>query len=161
MNSVIIYQLKYHITKKEFKEGLFDLVFKEAKNKEEVKETKYIQIPKGVTSIGNYAFYNCNNLTSITIPKSVTSIGECAFESCKSLTSITIPDSVTSIGDYAFKNCKSLTSITIPESVTSIGTYAFWNCNSLYSITIPKQFESRINEIFKHLDLSSIKIIYT
>ena len=87
-----IYQLKYHIPKKEFKEGLFDLIFKEAKNEEEVGNNKYIQIPKGVKSIGNYAFYNCNNLTSITIP-----------------------DSVTSIGDYAFRNCTSLTSINIPE----------------------------------------------
>ena len=49
MDCETMYQLKYHMPKKELREGLFDLVFKEAKNKEEVKETKYIQIPKGVT----------------------------------------------------------------------------------------------------------------
>ena len=68
MDCETIYQLKYHIPKKEFREGLFDLVFKEAKNKEEVKETKYIQIPESVTSIEDNAFENCNSLTSITIP---------------------------------------------------------------------------------------------
>ena len=53
-----------------------------------------------VTSIGGYAFRNCNGLTSITIPNSVTSIGNNAFEMCSSLTSITIPNSITSIGEY-------------------------------------------------------------
>ncbi|MBQ8772304.1 MAG: leucine-rich repeat protein, partial [Clostridia bacterium] len=59
-------------------------------------------IPDSVTSISDYAFYNCSSLTSVTIPDSVTSIGGSAFSSCSSLTSITIPDSVTSIGRSAF-----------------------------------------------------------
>ena len=71
-------------------------------------------IPNGVTSIGSYAFYNCDGLTSITIPDSVTSIGGSAFSSCSSLTSITIPNSVTSIGSSAFKYCSSLAKMTIP-----------------------------------------------
>jgi hypothetical protein len=66
-----------------------------------------------VTSIGDYAFCSCQNLTNITIPDSVTSIGDCAFYGCGGLTSITIPASVTSIGDEAFYGCKSLTSATI------------------------------------------------
>ena len=98
---------------------------------------KTVVIKDGVTSIGNYAFYNCSSLTSVTIPDDVTSIGESAFYSCSSLTSVTIPDDVTSIGDKAFYNCSSLTSITIPNSVTSIGSSAFSGCSSLTSITIP------------------------
>ena len=89
-----------------------------------------------VTSIGDYAFSYCDNLTSVTIPDSVTSIGYEAFYYYKSLTSITIPDSVTSIDGYAFYYCTSLTSITIPDSVTSIGYSAFYNCSSLKDVYI-------------------------
>ena len=57
-------------------------------NGEEI--TEFI-IPDGITSIGDYAFYNCSGLTSVTIPDSVTSIGAAAFKGCSGLTSITIP----------------------------------------------------------------------
>ena len=69
-------------------------------------------IPDGITSIGNYAFYDCSGLTSIEIPNSVTSIGGSAFAYCSGLTSIEIPNSVTSIGSYAFSGCDGLTSVT-------------------------------------------------
>ncbi|MBE6958151.1 MAG: leucine-rich repeat domain-containing protein [Ruminococcaceae bacterium] len=95
-----------------------------------------LNIPDGVTSIGDYAFFYCSSLTSITIPDSVTSIGGSAFFYCRNLTSITIGDSVTSIGSSAFYNCTNLTSITIPDSVTSIGANAFNYCTSLTSVYI-------------------------
>lgn len=84
-----------------------------------------------VTIIGDYAFYDCTSLTSITIPNSVTSIGDSAFRNCTSLTSIIIPDGVTKIGNRAFISCTNLTSVSIPDSVTSIGSYAFEDCTSL------------------------------
>ncbi len=94
-------------------------------------------IPEGTTSLGNYAFYGCSGLTSITIPDSVTSIGSSAFNGCSKLTSITIPDGVTSIGSSAFNGCSKLTSITIPDSVTSIGTSILSGCAALESISVP------------------------
>ena len=65
-------------------------------------DIKSVVINSGVTSIGNYAFYNCINLTSVSIPSSVTTIRPVAFENCTSLTSVTIPSSVTSIGYETF-----------------------------------------------------------
>ncbi len=97
---------------------------------------------KKVTSIGDYTFWKCTSLTSITIPNSVTSIGEGAFGLCTSLTSISIPNSVTNINEGAFYNCTSLTSITIPDSVTTIGVSAFGDCTNLKSITIPNSVTS-------------------
>ena len=73
------------------------------------KETSY-KIHNNVTSIGDYAFFRCTSLTSITIGDGVTSINANTFYNCTSLTSITIPDSVTSIGYSAFLGCESLKS---------------------------------------------------
>ena len=87
-----------------------------------------------MTSIGNRAFSGCG-LTSVTIPNSVTSINNYAFWDCSSLQSVTIPNSVTSIGSSAFKGCSSLQSVTIPNSVTSIGKGAFVECYNLKKVT--------------------------
>ena len=116
-------------------------------------------IPDGVTTIGDGAFHDCWDLTSITIPDSVTSIGMWAFAYCSGLTEITIPDSVTSIGNWAFAYCSGLTEITIPDSVTSMGEYAFCNCSGLTSITIPGSVKSIGNYAFiKCSGLTSITI---
>ncbi len=95
-----------------------------------------ITFDRPITGIGDFAFYMCRSLTSVTIPDSVTTIGKGAFNYCSSLTSVTIPDSVTTIGEWAFRYCSSLTSVTIPDSVTTIGSFAFSDCDSLTSVTI-------------------------
>ena len=84
--------------------------------------------------LGDWAFYGCSGLTSLTIPSGVTSIGDKAFRGCSRLTSLTIPSGVTSIGDWAFSGCSGLTSLPIPSSVTSIGGFAFNDCSGLTSI---------------------------
>jgi len=105
-------------------------------------EVTYMNRTRKVTSIGYYAFYDCDDLTSVTIPNSVTSIGSCAFMSCYDLTSVIIPNSVTSIGSGAFSDCARLTSITISNSVTSISSSAFEGCYSITSVTIPNSVTS-------------------
>ena len=95
-----------------------------------------IVIPDGVTSIGNYAFYNHTSLKSVTIPNSVTTIGDMAFYRCDSLTSVTVPGAVTTIGDRTFGSCDSLTSVTIGNSVMSIGDYAFSGSSDLTNVYI-------------------------
>ena len=75
-------------------------------------------IENSVTSIGKYAFYGCENLSTVTIPDSLTSIGVRAFSNCANLTMIRIPDSVTDIGNNAFENCNAnLTIKAGPDSV--------------------------------------------
>ena len=112
-------------------------------------------IPNSVTAIGNEAFYNCTELTSITIPSSVTSISDYAFYICTGLTSINIPNSVTSIGNDAFEGCTGLTRINIPNSVTSIGNNAFAYCealNDVYSfISYPDNITMGLN-VFINID---------
>ena len=108
---------------------------------------KTVIINEGVTSISNYAFYDCRELTSVAMPQGITSISEDAFYICDKLTSINIPESVTSIGEYAFCHCSSLKSINIPDSVASIGEGAFGDCDRLTSISVD---ENNLN--FKSID---------
>lgn len=96
-----------------------------------------VSISWGVEEIGQQAFGYCYNLTSITIPSSVTTIGWHAFGHCRSLTSISIPNKVTRIGQGTFRGCEKLTSLTIPASVNTIELWAFENCSALTTIAIP------------------------
>ena len=95
---------------------------------------KECNIPESVTIIGESAFCNCSDMTSITIPSSVKTIEALAFW-MSGLNSVTIPKGVESIGYGAFDKCSSLTSVIIPESVTEIGESVFWQCSSLASVT--------------------------
>ena len=91
-----------------------------------------------VVKIGDYTFWGCTGMTSLTIPSTVTSIGEFAFESCTSLKTVTIEGSgLTTIGRSAFSNCNVLTEIILPTSLESIGDDAFASCYELSAITIP------------------------
>ncbi|MBQ4395661.1 MAG: leucine-rich repeat protein [Paludibacteraceae bacterium] len=114
-------------------------------------EITAVVLPDGLTKIGNFAFYQCNNasLTSIDIPASVTSIGQGAFNNCTKLASVTIPSSVTSIGQGAFFKCSSLTSIHIPSGVTSIEGSTFAQCG-LTTINIPANVTTIGEDAFEH-----------
>ncbi len=98
-----------------------------------------ITIPKTITSIGKYAFSECDNLTSVIFAEDseMKIIGANAFENCNKLTSITLPNTVTDINRFAFSNCVNLEELGMPTSLKNIGTKAFTHCFKLKNITIP------------------------
>ena len=131
-------------------------VFKDNTNILSFNELKYFT---GLTTINEYAFSNCTNLTSFAIPNSVTSIGTDAFKCCSNLTSVTIPNSVTSIGQGVFYQCKGLKNITIPNSVTFIGNGALGYCTNLTTVTIPNSVTSiECNAFIGCTSLTSVSI---
>jgi hypothetical protein len=91
---------------------------------------------KPVTRIGDSAFGDCVNLTSIGLPDSVTSIGNNAFMNCTSLASITLPDSVTNIGDRAFAGCTELRRVHFEAALPTFGTGVFSGADQSF-ITYP------------------------
>jgi len=138
-------------------------------------------------TIGNYAFYNCTNLTSITCPASKTSltIGSYAFQ-YSNLASFSFNGSTaTSIGTYAFantklssvswtnsnvssgmslpasifQNCTSLNAVSLPSNITSIGNYAFQNCTVLNSVSLPSNLLSIGSSAFQNcINLPSLTL---
>ena len=121
--------------------------------------TGTVVIPNSVTSIGQYAFYNCRHIGSVTIGNSVESIGQYAFYGCSNMGSVTIGTSVASIGTYAFFDCSKLTTVVLPSSMTTISSNTFESCSLLSSVTIPNTIVSIGNAAFRYCDkLASLTI---
>lgn len=99
--------------------------------KQELEGLKKIIIPTTVTSIGEYAFFQCRQLTTIDIPESVKTIGDFCFGNCYKLADIKFPDNLTSIPDNCVYGCSGLTTLTFPKNVTSIGDRAAYDCTGL------------------------------
>ena len=89
-----------------------------------VKITKYLGVSTSVvipdviegnkvTSIGEFAFYNCFKLESIMLPDSLKSIDAFAFESCTKLTNVSIPKNVSKVSQAAFMGCSKLIDISV------------------------------------------------
>ena len=97
--------------------------------------TTSVILPATLRTVGNYAFYNLANLSSITIPSKVVSIGEGAFQGT-ALKSVTIPNSVTALGDGVFYGLSTLTSATIGSGIDTISENAFAS-TGLTTLTIP------------------------
>ena len=128
-------------------------------------------LPSYITKIHQYAFYDCDSLTSITVSEDNTAYAsqdgilynkektEFVYVPKNVTGIVTIPNGVTSIGESAFSGCDSLTSIVIPNSVTSIGESAFSGCDSLTSIVISNSVTSIGESAFSGCDsLTSIVI---
>ena len=101
-----------------------------------------VTIPQSVTSIGDYAFTDCEELNSLTIKDAATSIGNSAFAECYKLTTLSLGEKITTIGKYAFSECHKLDNVTIPPSVTSIGNSAFRRCYALTTLSLGENIET-------------------
>ena len=101
-----------------------------------------------VTRIGEYAFYDHQEITSFSVPEGIKSIGAYAFGKTSMMQEISLPDSLSELGEGAFMEsglrylqipdgvscipenfCYAvpLREIVLPESVVSIGEQAFYN----------------------------------
>ena len=101
-----------------------------------------IVIEEGITTIGNYAFYECAGFESVTLPASLTTIGNYAFTNCSDLKSVTIPASVTKIGNSVFYQCTSLATVNYlgASEPPTVGSYVFVGCSST-TVNVPVDYE--------------------
>ena len=93
----------------------------------------------GLTSIGDYAFYNLTKITSVSIPEGVLTIGEGAFKNCTALTSVTLPSTLTSIDATAFAGCTGLDGKTLASGTFASGVtwkVVYDNDTTSFSITV-------------------------
>lgn len=116
-------------------------------------QLKEVWLPKTSTSIGSYAFQNCDGLLRLNsetdgefnIPVGVVVISSYAFSGCSLVENVTVGD-ITSIGSYAFSGCSLLLQfnsenaeeIIIPEGVTSIGSYSFQDVSLVTKVVVPE-----------------------
>ena len=99
-------------------------------------KAKSYTVPKGVKTIGAYAFCSAENLKSVSFPASLTTIKEGAFLFAYGLESIVIPSTVKSVGGSAF-SCTGVKTAVIQDGLTSISGQLFGNCAHIESVTIP------------------------
>lgn len=116
-----------------------------------------LHLPNTLKS-GEFSFWNCDSLESVTIPGSLERIPDDAFYDCNKLRNITIENGVKVIGKRAFSGCTSLNSIVIPDSVYNIDDYAFSGCENLKNITLPKNLEYIGDYAFYHSGIEEIKL---
>ena len=108
----------------------------------------YLDIPSGVTSIGNYAFNYCKDLQGVTIPSTVESIGKYAFYQTN-ITEAILPEGLTTIGDGAFKECYSLLKAYIPSTLKNISQEAFRGCVKMKELTLSEGIETISKNAFQ------------
>ena len=95
-----------------------------------------VEIRNGVSSVGNLAFYSCENLADVSFPSTCERIGRRAFSECDLMYRISLPSGLVTIDQYAFSDCNGLLRIVIPNSVSSLGKSAFNSCQKLTSVEI-------------------------
>ncbi|MDO4889550.1 MAG: leucine-rich repeat protein [Candidatus Saccharibacteria bacterium] len=95
-----------------------------------------ISLSGKLESIGDYAFYNCQSLTSSSMSKYVKSVGACAFQNCSSMKTASLGSNVETVGDYAYAGCASLKSFKVGKTVKTMGIEVLDGCTNLATLTI-------------------------
>lgn len=117
-----------------------------------VEGLQMITIPEGIVRIGEKAFYNCKNLTSLHIPSTIRTMGNAAFAENENLKSVIISEGVTAIGEEAFIGCENLLSVTLPNTLVRIEFAAFSGCRNLETVVIPDHVEYIAAGAFNGMD---------
>ncbi len=118
-----------------------------------------VSLPETLASIGCYAFSESYSLSSINLPQGLNFVNHSAFGFCKNLETIVIPSSLTKILDDTFEYCSGLTSVSFPETLEYIGPCAFEGCSSLTSVSLPNSLSSIGSDVFKYCTgLTSISL---
>lgn len=86
---------------------------------------------ENLESIEEYAFYHCDELTTVDLGSNIMILGADSFLGCNKLKEIYIPDSVTIIGEYIFSGCSALQTVRMSPNVDYIPSHAFYNCTKL------------------------------
>lgn len=95
-----------------------------------------------ISTIGKYAFYNCQQLQTVTVPTNVTKIGEHCFEYCENLHTVILSSNLTKIEDSIFAYCSRMDSINIPDGIVEIGYQAFYWCKRLSTVNLPNTLKT-------------------
>ena len=90
---------------------------------------KKVVVEGGVTSLGEYIFWDCPSLTEVKLPNSLTELRKQCFKHCTALKSIILPENISMIEESAFEECSALETVTFPKSLKEVSTKAFYNCN--------------------------------
>lgn len=115
-----------------------------------------------VSQIGENAFRNYTNITSVVLPSTISVIEAAAFKNCTSLISINTPQPLSTIGNYAFDSCISLQAFNLNASLSSLGDGCFRDCSSLTQVSFPSSFTVIPNQAFSNCTLlSSIELSAT
>jgi hypothetical protein len=138
-------------------------------------DIKTLDIQQGVTSIGNYAFYECSGLTSVTIPATVQTVANYGFAGCSNLSSVIFQTElitetngdyqysytrgVSQIGNYAFSDCYNLTAITLPASIYQTGNYCFSGCSNLSSVTFQTELITGMDGDYPYSYINGVRQI--
>lgn len=109
-----------------------------------------LTINGAIESMGDEAFFKCEQLTTLKLGEKIKTIGDDSFKECSQLREVTIPDSVTSIGSRAFLECTSLTTLKLGEKIETIGAGAFKKCSQLTNVTIPEKVEAIYSGTFSY-----------